>query len=223
MFHRILTTSSIALFGIVIAIAVCPAESAIILELPPIGSDVGYNYAPEDQPIVVAESLSPEEILRGEIVFAENNRLFVQDPSYYDGEYWVITGLGLHGPGVRDVFLDEPFWPPFQGTMQLTSFEGAVTEPKRNSAFRHHPARNDYFGFDWQFSLQKNQRSFSGLRWDISENAIPGRQLPAATQLTLTFSYRPIVVVPEPSTSVIFAFSWIAPMLLRRGCSRTQA
>jgi hypothetical protein len=210
---KVLCTAISCVFAL--AFWTCRISRAAEIYLPPVGTNISYDYATGSPALNIFENTPTNEVLQGELMFAGGQQLFVQFENVPPTPRVMQVDLQLHGVGLRELF--EPILILFDEQLSLTTDGGATFYEPKNTGIGYSDDDRNYYSFSWTIEPLEHDFFIHGLQWNISPDLVSGAVLPITLDAQLSlFANGAIWVVPEPATAglalivafVLAAFFW---------------
>jgi hypothetical protein len=191
--------------GVVLGLRAAPACSEIILNLPPVGTQIApfeidaiFTPAPHDVDVPA--------ILESKLTFADGRRL--QKLVLPSGLARNSVGfqLALEGEGLLSAFYDETDLQPFDVVASLFGPENELIQTAMNGTLGYN-STGDAVYFTWNFFVPYKV-VINEIGWQLSPHLLSVSQLPEImTARVSLFSGSPFVVVPEVAGAAMASVS----------------
>lgn len=171
-----------------------PSCQALELELPSVGTDVGYNFHIENPVFVIGERVLSDEAIQARVMFTDGKHLRT---SAEIAPFLFGVDIEFRAPGIAALF--DPIFTSFDETLSLLGEGGAPLATAENSGVSYYAEDGDEYGFRWGFHVASNVR-FYGFEWTITPDLIEGAKLPETLSLhSIVWGGGAILVIPEPT------------------------
>lgn len=185
------------------------------MQLPPLGTNISYNYAIGAPALDVVYNAAPADVWQRDLTFADGRYLFVQFENVPPTPHGMEIELYLRGAGLQSLF--EPLFLSFNEQLSLLTEGGAEIGVARNTGVGGPDNDPDSHICSWTIDPPDRDFSIHGLQWKITPDLLPGALLPTELDVQIgIFANGAIWVVPEPSGSTAMVVLVACPLFSSR-------
>jgi hypothetical protein len=197
-----------------LAFSVVRVSRAAEIYLPPVGTNISYDYATGSPALNIFANTPTGEVLQSELTFAGGQQLFVQFENIPPTPRGMQVDLQLRGAGLRELF--EPLRISFDEQLSLITDNGAIIYESKNTGIGYSDDDPNYYSFSWTVEPLEHDFFIRGLQWNISPDLVSGAVLPTTIDAQLSlFANGAIWVVPEPATAALALIVAAVPATFR--------